>query len=173
MNLLNWFKSLTGTNSFEPQCTNFVLTNEENFYYQFTRDLLKAKQEVIIESPYITLPRLQSLKPFFEKLIKRGVKIVIITKDPKENGEQYMSNQSEMGIQYFEVLGGQVLLCKAHHRKLAMIDRKVVWKGSLNILSQRNSREFMEREENEEKTAAMFKFLRYNRISCIKKRLIQ
>jgi len=69
MNLFNWFKSLTSTNSFESQCTSFLLTNEENFYYQFTRDLLKAKQEVIIKSPNITLPRLQSLKPFFERLI--------------------------------------------------------------------------------------------------------
>ena len=28
-----------------------------------------------------------------------------------------------------------------HHRKLAILDRKVLWEGSLNILSQTRSRE--------------------------------
>jgi len=53
-----------------------------------------------------------------------------------------------------------------------MVDRRVVWKGSLNILSQGNSREFMEREENKEKAEALFKFLKYDRVSFIKKHLL-
>lgn len=164
MNLFNWLKPLISTKSSEPQHTSFVLTDEKSFYHCFIQDLFQAKQEVIIESPYITLPRLQILKPFFEQLIKRDVKIFVITKNPKEYDKQYMADQSEMGIRYFESLGIQVLLCQNHHRKLAMIDRKIVWKGSLNILSQQNSREFMEREENKEKTNVLFKFLRYDKI---------
>ncbi|MDD2224733.1 MAG: phospholipase D-like domain-containing protein [Candidatus Shapirobacteria bacterium] len=164
MNLFNWFESLTKSKSIESQSASFILTDENSFYHRFTQDLFQAKQEVIIESPYITLPRLQSLKPFFEQLIRRGVKIFIITKNPKEHGEQYMADQSEIGIRYFESLGVQVLLCQNHHRKLAMIDRKIIWKGSLNILSQQNSREFMEREENKEKINVLFKFLQYDKI---------
>ena len=49
-----------------------------------------------------------------------------------------------------------------------MIDRKVVWKVSLNILSHHNSREFMEREENKLKTDVLFKFLKYDQVSDIK-----
>jgi hypothetical protein len=153
------------------QPTSFILADEESFYHRFTQDLLEAKQEVIIESPFMGLSRLRSLKPTFELLIKRDVKVFVITKHPNEQSES-LSGQSEAGIRYFEALGVQVLLCHNHHRKIAMIDRKVVWKGSLNILSQKNSREFMEREEDKEKCEALFKFLRYDRVSYIKKRLI-
>jgi hypothetical protein len=153
------------------QPTSFILADEESFYHRFTQDLLEAKQEVIIESPFMGLSRLRSLKPTFELLIKRDVKVFVITKHPSEQS-QSLSGQSEAGIRYFEALGVQVLLCHNHHRKIAMIDRKVVWIGSLNILSQKRSREFMEREENKEKCEALFKFLRYDRVSYIKKRLI-
>ncbi len=169
---MNWFsKSKTDTKTSDSQTTSYILTDENSFYHQFSQDLLKAEQEVIIESPYITIPRMRSLKSLFELLIKRGVAIFIITRSPEEHTE-HMSEQSEAGIRYFEGLGVQVLMCHAHHRKLAMIDRKVVWKGSLNILSQGNSREFMEREENKEKAEVLFKFLKYDQVSDIKKHLL-
>lgn len=169
---MNWFrKPQIDTISSDSQTTSYILADENSFYHQFTRDLLEAKQEVIIESPYITVSRMRSLKSVFEVLIKRGVSIYIITRSPEEHLD-HMSEHSEAGIRYFEKLGAQVLLCHAHHRKLAMIDRKVVWKGSLNILSQGNSREFMEREENSEKAEVLFKFLKYDQVSFIKKHLL-
>lgn len=169
---MNWFrKSQIETKSSDFQTTSYILADENSFYHQFTRDLLEAKEEVIIESPYITIPRMRSLKSVFELLIKKDVAIYIITRSPEEHTE-HMSEHSEAGIRYFEALGAQVLLCKSHHRKLAMIDRRVVWKGSLNILSQGNSREFMEREENKEKAEALFKFLKYDQVSFIKKHLL-
>jgi phosphatidylserine/phosphatidylglycerophosphate/cardiolipin synthase-like enzyme len=133
--------------------------------------LLRAKQEVIVESPFVALSRLQSLRPVFELLIKRGVAVFVITKPPNEQTES-LSEQSEAGIRYFETLGVQVLLCHNHHRKIAMIDREIVWKGSLNILSQKSSREFMERENDKEKCEVLFKFLKYNLIDGIKKHLL-
>lgn len=171
MSLLNWFRKPQMDEPSNSQPTSFILADEESFYHRFTQDLLEAKQEVIIESPFMGLSRLRSLKPTFELLIKRDVKVFVITKHPSEQS-QSLSGQSEAGIRYFEALGVQVLLCHNHHRKIAMIDRKVVWIGSLNILSQKRSREFMEREENKEKCEALFKFLRYDRVSYIKKRLI-
>ena len=154
-----------------PQWTGSILADEKTFYHRFTQDLLEAKQEVIIDSPFITISRLRSLKSTFELLIKRGVEVFIVTKYPEEQDE-LMSEQSEAGIRYFEALGGQVLLCEGHHRKLAQIDRKIVWKGSLNILSQTHSREFMEREDNKEKAEALFKFLNYDKVEDFRKSLI-
>ncbi len=159
------------TKSPDPQNTSYILADETSFYYKFEKDLREAKQEVIIESPFITVPKVRSLKSIFELLIKRGVRVFIITRFPNEH-DAVMSEQSEAGIRYFETLGVQVLLCKSHHRKIAMIDRKVVWKGSLNILSHHNSREFMEREEDQQKVEVMFKFLKYDQVSDIKKHLL-
>jgi len=61
-------------------------------------------------------------------------------------------------------LGVQVLLCVGnHHRKLAILDRKILWEGSLNILSQTHSREIMRRIDSSKLTGEMFKFLKLER----------
>lgn len=138
------------------------LHDENTFYFAFIYDLELAKEEIIIESPYITTERMRFLKPSFEKLLKKGVKIYIITRDPKEHGE-FMEVQSEDAICWCEQVGIQVLLCAGnHHRKLAMMDRKILWEGSLNILSQTKSREIMRRIEEENLVLKMLKFLKYN-----------
>jgi len=136
------------------------LFDESTFYQEFVNDLLNSTKEVIIESPYITTERMRMLKPVFERLISRGIKIYVMTRDPKEHSEN-LEVQSEEEIHYFEVLGVQVLLCAGnHHRKLAILDRKILWEGSLNILSQNKSREIMRRIENKRLTVEMFDFLK-------------
>ena len=142
---------------------NSKLYDEKSFYPAFIEDLKDCKEEVIIESPYVTASRMRMLRPIFEKLVNRGVKIYVMTRDPKEH-ELGMEIQSEEEIRYCEILGIQVLLCVGnHHRKLAILDRKLLWEGSLNILSQTYSREIMRRIENKEIAKEMFQFLRLDR----------
>lgn len=143
---------------------NSQLHDEKTFYKAFLRDLEACKEEVIIESPFITTDRMKTLKPIFKRLVGKGIRVYIITRDPKEHSNGY-EVQSEDEIRYFEVLGVQVLLCVGnHHRKLAILDRKVLWEGSLNILSQTHSREIMRRIENKELTLEMFNFLKLGKI---------
>jgi phosphatidylserine/phosphatidylglycerophosphate/cardiolipin synthase-like enzyme len=139
------------------------LYDEKTFYQAFLRDLEGCKSEVIIESPYITSKRAEMLIPVFESLVAKGVKIYVMTRDPKEH-EENMEYQSEEAISQFERIGVQVLLCIGnHHRKLAILDRKILWEGSLNILSQNKSREIMRRIESEKLTLEMFNFLKLAR----------
>ena len=142
---------------------NSSLFDEKTFYSTFLRDLEGCRNEVIIESPYITSKRAEMLIPIFESLLLRGVKIYVMTRDPQEHDEN-MEYQSEDAISQFERMGVQVLLCIGnHHRKLAILDRKTLWEGSLNILSQNKSREIMRRIESEELAIQMFEFLRLGR----------
>lgn len=139
------------------------LHDETTFYQRFIQDLEKATDEVIIESPFISSARMQMLYPEFEKLIKRNIKIHLFTRDPSQHIEVF-DEQAEFEIQRFEKLGVQVLICAGnHHRKLAIIDRKVLWEGSLNILSQIHSREIMRRIENTNIALEMFNFLQLKR----------
>jgi len=86
-----------------------------------------------------------------------------MTRSPKEHDEN-MEEQSEEPISLFERMGIQVLLCMGnHHRKLAILDRKILWEGNLNILSQSYSREIIRRIENEELVLEMFDFLKLAR----------
>ena len=142
---------------------NSSLYDEKTFYGKFTQDLLHATHEVVIESPYITKVRMEMLTPIFKVLIGRGVKVFVITRNPKEHSET-LEVQSENEIQKFEALGVQVFLCTGnHHRKLAILDRKTLWEGSLNILSQTKSREIMRRIEDEQITVETFNFLNLRR----------
>ncbi len=135
------------------------LFDEKTFYQAFQKDLSGCKKEVIIESPFITTERMKVFRSLFNILIRKGVRIYVFTRDPKEH-EIKMALQSEAEIANFERIGVQTLICKGnHHRKLAILDRKVLWEGSLNILSQAYSREIMRRIDHQKLAEEMFDFL--------------
>ena len=111
------------------------LYDEKTFYKAFIKDLEQCQSEVIIESPFMTADRMKMLRPILNKLYNGGIKVFIITRDLREHNEGY-EEQSENEIEALESLGIQVLLCTGNqHRKLAIIDRQILWEGSLNILS--------------------------------------
>ncbi len=143
--------------------TKTSLHDEKTFFSKFLRDLENSQKEVIIESPFITIARMKTFWPVFRRLVGRGVKIYIVTRDPREHTGGY-DDQSEVEIQEFEAVGIQVLLCTGnHHRKLAIIDRNILWEGSLNILSQAKSREFMRRLEDGGFAVDLFNFIGYEK----------
>ncbi|HET9947198.1 MAG TPA: phospholipase D-like domain-containing protein [Patescibacteria group bacterium] len=139
------------------------LFDEKTFYQTFLEDLKHCTSEVIIESPFITSYRMKTFDRVFQNLLEKGVKIYIITRDPSEHDNGY-DIQSEEAVRWCEEIGIQVFLCKGnHHRKLAILDRKILWEGSLNILSQVKSREIMRRIDSEKITLQTFKFLHFSK----------
>ena len=139
------------------------LHDEKTFFSKFLTDLENSQSEVIIESPFITIARMKTFWPVFRRLVGRGVKIYVVTRNPREHTDGY-DDQSEVEIQEFEAMGIQVLLCTGnHHRKLAIIDRNILWEGSLNILSQAKSREFMRRLEDGGFAVDLFNFIGYEK----------
>ena len=142
---------------------NSSLHDERTFYLKFLADLEQCQNEVVIESPFITTDRMRTFDRLFKNLLEKGVRIYIITRDPREHDGGY-ENQSEDAIRWCETLGIHVLLCTGnHHRKLAILDRKLLWEGSLNILSQAYSREIMRRINDKELTMEMFNFLKLSK----------
>ena len=88
------------------------LYDETTFYPKFVQDLLHASREVVIESPYITAERMRGLFPVFERLIERGVKVYVLTRDPREHSES-LEYQSEAEIQRFEELVSKYFFAQA------------------------------------------------------------
>lgn len=167
---MSWFWKKS-TELAQHEISSSALFNETTFYDTFANDISNAKQEVIIECPYITRKRLHMLKPVFERLVSNNIPVFVITRDPNEH-DAGMAQSSEEGVRYFETIGVQVLLIKGgHHRKLALIDRQVLWEGSLNILSQNQSREFMRRIENRKMAEELFQFLNFDKLNVFKKHL--
>ena len=136
------------------------LFDEKGFYKQFTKDLKDCKQEVIIESPYITSSRMEQLYPVLTDLLTRKVQVYIITRVPSEQDE-IIRYQATNEILKCADLGINITLLKgSFHRKLIVLDRAILWEGSLNALSYTNSREIMRRIEGKEWANQMINFLR-------------
>ena len=153
---MNWFKCLTS----RPKIAPSILYDENTFYQAFFKDLESSRKEVIIESPFITSLRMQKFYPAFQKMLDRRTKVLIITRDPSDldpNIRDFATNE----IMQMSEMGVSVTLLKGnHHRKLAIIDRKITWEGSLNILSQNNSMEIMRRIEDNKTAQDVIRFLK-------------
>jgi phosphatidylserine/phosphatidylglycerophosphate/cardiolipin synthase-like enzyme len=124
------------------QCSS--LYNQNTFYGAFARDLRSCHDELIVESPFITAKRMETLLPVFKKLRRRNVRIIINTRNPDDHEGAYRE-QALNAVNEMQELGVEVLYTVGHHRKLAIIDRNIVWEGSLNILSFNDSCEIMRR----------------------------
>jgi len=140
------------------------LFDEINFYQAFIADLKRAQDEIIIESPFITPYRMEKLFPVFALLVKKGVKIHIITRDPAEHDEMYCYQSTDEILKCAEIGIHVVMLKGNHHRKLAVIDRKILWEGSLNILSHVRSREIMRRIVGARSVKEMTDFLSLDKV---------
>jgi len=138
------------------------LYNQETFYRAFLEDLGHAKSQVIIESPFITSRRMAALFTTLRKLSKRGVQVVINTRNPEEHDGVYQF-QAESAIANLQNLGITVLYTAGHHRKLAIIDGRITYEGSLNILSQSDTCEIMRRIYSEQLANQMLSFLNLQR----------
>jgi phosphatidylserine/phosphatidylglycerophosphate/cardiolipin synthase-like enzyme len=135
------------------------LYSDENFYPTFLKDLHKCQHELIIESPFITNRRLGLLLPAIQKLKDRKVRVIINTRDPRTQDDEYLQLEATRAISKLQHIGVHVLYTSNHHRKLAILDRQVLYEGSLNILSQNNSCEIMRRIESVQLAWQMAKFI--------------
>jgi len=135
-----------------------ALFDQDTFYEKFLRDLKACQHEAIIESPFATSRRTGQIMPALERLKDRGVRIVVNTKDPDEQDDDYLSEEARKAISKLQHLGVHVLYTTGHHRKLAILDRKILYEGSLNILSQNNSCEVMRRIESVQLAWQMVRF---------------
>jgi phosphatidylserine/phosphatidylglycerophosphate/cardiolipin synthase-like enzyme len=144
----------------DTELLSSALYDETTFYDKFMRDLGRCQQEVIIESPFITSRRLSSLLPILLKLQSRNVRIVINTRDPEEHDNDYLQEEARRAVSNLQHRGIHVLYTGGHHRKLAILDRKILYEGSLNILSQNNSCEVMRRIESTQLAWQMAHFVK-------------
>lgn len=144
--------------SFERDVTHSKLYNENTFYDAFIRDIKKCNCELIIESGFMTSFRTEQLLPMLQKLKKRGVRILINTRDPEGHSKPMISD-ARKAVSLLQHEGINVIYTKDQHRKNTVIDRGIVWEGSLNILSQRDSRELMSRTESVEMAWGLVRFI--------------
>lgn len=133
------------------------LYDNRTFYDAFARDLRSCREEAVIESPFIAGNRVASLLPIFAKMRSRNIRIVVNTRHPSEHEAPY-DLQAQEAITRMQDMGIEIFYTGGHHRKLAIFDKKILWEGSLNILSQHNSCEVMRRISSSRISQQMIRF---------------
>lgn len=140
-----------------------TIYNEHTFYPAFIKDIRKAEKDVIIYSPFISKYRADFFRKTFVRLRIKNIKLTIFTRPIGEH-EEYVQEEARAATQIYESLGAKVVFLDGSiHEKIAVIDKKILWTGSMNILSQRSSRELMTRVENEDFTAQVISCLDLDR----------
>lgn len=135
------------------------LYNEKTFYKAFIKDMLEAKKEIIIYSPFVAKFRMDELKKTIERLRRRNIEIFIFTR-PICEYETIFQPQIECALKRYEELGVSIFYLEGSiHEKVAIIDREILWEGSLNILSQRASKEVMRRTDHPDSAMQMLNYL--------------
>ena len=143
------------------------LYDQNTFDDQFMRDLRKARKSIIIESPFLRIARVEKFTSIFHRLKRRGVTILINTKPLEEHDEIYKL-QTQNSLSLLQAAGVEVLFTVKHHRKLAIIDREIIYDGSLNVLSYRNSREIIGRTTSALGAEVLIDFIGLNKFMEVK-----
>jgi phosphatidylserine/phosphatidylglycerophosphate/cardiolipin synthase-like enzyme len=139
------------------------LYDQSTFYNAFLTDLSRSRNEVIIESPFLTVRRTRMFLPILLRLCCSGVKVIVNTKDTNELDQAHMRKDAEESIDILQSTGVAILFTGGHHRKTAIIDRNITWEGSLNILSQNDSCEIMRRTASSQIAEELLQFIQLER----------
>ena len=142
----------------EPDADRVVVT-QQHFYPMLAGDLSRARNRVVIYSPFITENRIGQLEVQLKAAVDRGVGIYVVTKPRGDRGK----NDAAAYRILEQTLGswGAVVVHKRNmHEKLVFIDNDVLWSGSLNPLSFSNTQEVMERRRSAQVVSDFAKTLR-------------
>ena len=114
----------------------------EGFYKAFERDLRSVKSKVFLARPFTTAQGTERWMQTFRDLRAKEVEIVGFTKPINEKDASTNSAEIHTGL---EGVFKELRPVSKMHEKLAVFDQRIVWLGSLNILSHKNSTEIMVR----------------------------
>ncbi|NSW89531.1 MAG: DEAD/DEAH box helicase family protein [Firmicutes bacterium] len=117
-----------------------AIFDNKNFLTVFSNDISSAKSDIVIVSPYITKKRLSQMLSILMTGINNGAKLTVITRPETDYKERDRLTFEEM-ISSIKNTGASIIFKSNIHQKFAVIDQRIVWYGSINLLSFGNSEE--------------------------------
>lgn len=115
------------------EATNAIFDNH-NFMTVLSNDVSTAKSDMVIVSPYMTKKRLNNMMNILSSGINNGAKLTIITRPESDYKEKDKSTFEEM-LNSITSAGASIIFKSNIYQKFAVIDQRIVWYGSINLLS--------------------------------------
>ncbi|MCP4247108.1 MAG: ATP-binding domain-containing protein, partial [bacterium] len=127
----------------EPDADRIVVT-QEHFYSVLHGDISRSKSRIVIYSAFIAAERLGQLEAPLRAAVERGIRTYVVTKahSDRRKGEVSRYCMLERTLTDWGIV---VIHKRGMHEKLIFCDDTVLWSGSLNPLSFRDTQEVMER----------------------------
>ena len=126
-----------------------VIFNQQSFLPVLAHDLAQTKKEIVVVSPYLSKGRVSQMKRLFFPALGNRASVAIFTRPPESFSDSTRPRVADL-VAELTAGGANVILKDRIHQKFAVIDRRVVWYGSINLLSYGKSEESMMRFENGE-----------------------
>ena len=121
-----------------------IIFDNTNFLPVYHNDLMNAAREVVIVSPFVTRRRALQMLPTLEIALAKRISVVVVTRPI--NAYKEKDRPAMEGTFTSLQASGVRLLFKANiNQKFAVIDQKIVWYGSINLLSYGNAQESLMR----------------------------
>ena len=114
---------------------------DKSFAGTFRADLADCKSEAIILSPFIST-RAREYLPSFAQLAANGINVEVYSKPLHEQPTNLVQHFRSLEFNFGQS-GVHFYLRPGMHEKAAILDKSVLWHGSLNILSHNDTRESM------------------------------
>lgn len=117
----------------KQEITNSIF-DSQSYFDVFEKDVISAAGSVVISSPSFSYKKVNWLCAESDDLLQRGVSIVVLTVTPEDYPEDGR-DQHSIHIQRMESSGIKVIKQNKYRERFAVIDRSLVWYGSMNLLS--------------------------------------
>lgn len=113
--------------------TNAIYDNE-SYSEIYEKDLVEANRNILISSPGINEKKVNRIIALIQKGQESGVNVTVITLKAESYPENRVEKTRQLINQLLEV-GINVNQVPVMHEHYAIIDREIVWYGSMNLLS--------------------------------------
>lgn len=114
-------------------------------------DIDDADGLIIIHCPFLTSRKVTILRPTLQRATERGVVICVFYQKPRRDMAEDRLEDINSALRILCNLGVHLNEREKIHEKLMVVDNKILWEGSLNILSHYDSLERMNRWVSGEK----------------------
>ena len=117
-----------------------IIFDKENFLPVFNQDIIAAKKEILVVSPFVRIRRTHQMIEHLKIAIGKKIRVVIVTR-PKKDFKSKDHAAMQRTLDLLTDNGVSVIFKSNIHQKFAIIDQKIVWYGSINLLSYGSAQE--------------------------------
>ena len=121
--------------------------DQGSFWPVYSSDIANAAREIFIVSPFVTKRRGSQIVKHLAVAASKHVKVTILTR-PVEDFKPKDASTLQDAFELLKDAGVNVIFKSNIHQKFAVVDQRIVWYGSINLLSYGSAEESMMRIEN-------------------------